>query len=227
MSAVKHGIVFENYVDAPLGKLQFRPKPVPVTDVDGRKFTVGQNSEWGPLVTDVATGRRWGMELGAMLALARSEGLAPTVAGTLVNHADRQIDKDGILGTAEELIVISDARERAGGGMYSTIATKSVANALICGVEVLARMIDQDCRVILDPDLRPDGIPRAVPTGSVYSGGIRAHADAIRYLAHVGRMRIEFDGGTDSRIVYATWANPPMDPVDAEIARAQLKGQVA
>ena len=71
------------------------------------------------------------------------------------------------------------------------------------------------------------GDPQSVPRGSLYSGGIGAHADAIRYLAEMGRMRIEFDGGPESRIVYATWANPPVDPVDAEIARDELKGPAA
>lgn len=79
MSAVKHGIVFENYVDAPIGHLQYRPKPVPVTDVDGRKFTLGQSELRTPLIIDVETGRRWGIELGALLALARAEGLCPSV----------------------------------------------------------------------------------------------------------------------------------------------------
>lgn len=69
--------------------------------------------------------------------------------------------------------------------------------------EVLAAMVSQHCAIM--------------PDGSIWSCGLSSNEDAMLALALVGRMEV-VDASETGEIIYARWANPPMDPVAAEIA---------
>ncbi len=146
---------------------------------------------------------------------------------TALQQALRRIEAECDTGTLKhmrvEAVLADEIWPRYVAGVDVTADGLVIETVRLCHAETMAALVAQHC-----PEIR-EGEVDGAPAGTVYSGCLRANANAMRELIALGRMREVFDPDPDGRVVYATWENPSLDPFAARIANdnAQAAGKGA